>query len=319
MEGTSAVTWTVHTGDALETLRAMKSESVNCCITSPPYWGLRDYDVTGQIGLEGTLDQYLDNLLAVLAEVNRVLRSDGTLWIVIGDAYVARRNGGIGATTLLGGRRNQLMSREATAKCGRGRAATGGLKYKDLIGVPWRLAFALQSAGWWLRSDIIWSKPNPMPQSVQDRPTSSHEYLFLLSKSVRYHYDSHAIKEEATYRGKQGSQPTGSFAGKHGREAFRSVVARRNKRSVWTIHPKPFRGAHFATFPPKLIEPCVLAGCPVEGLVLDPFSGAGTTGVVALQHGRSYVGIELNPEYAEMSRKRIAAADPIGRQERMFA
>jgi DNA modification methylase len=308
------VTFTVHTGDALAVLRTMDAESVHCVVTSPPYWGLRDYGVDGQIGLEPTLAEFLAQLVAVFEEVRRVLRKDGTCWVNMGDAYA-------GSTQ---GRRTQgpmITGRRAAAINARKRPGlSDGFKHKDLMGMPWRLAFALQDAGWYLRADVIWSKNNPMPESVVDRPTRSHEYLFLLSRSARYRYDGSAIREHA-------------LVGNHHRNVVRDMpshvpgkavhkglwrtadkAAGRNRRSVWSIATNPYRGAHFATFPPKLVEPCILSGCPEGGTVLDPFAGSGTTGAVAVANGRSFVGIELNPHYADMARKRIGAADPIGRQ-----
>lgn len=299
----------IRTGDCLEVLRTMPAQSVHCCITSPPYFGLRDYGVDGQIGLEQTPAEFVAKLVEVFREVRRALRDDGTLWLNLGDSYAndgkwGGSSGGKHASALYG-----------NTGIGRAKVQTG-LKPKDLIGIPWRVAFALQDDGWYLRQDIIWHKPNPMPESVRDRCTKAHEYLFLLSKSERYYFDADAIKEPAVYGGTQPSAKRGEFNGKTsaiaGREAFRAVVPTRNRRSVWTVATQPFRGAHFATFPPTLIEPCVLAGCPVGGVVLDPFGGAGTTGVVAKQQGRSAVLIELNPEYARMASKRIrnACAQP---------
>jgi DNA modification methylase len=358
------MSWELHTGDAVEVLRTLPSESVQTCITSPPYWGLRDYGVDGQIGLEASLAEYFGKLLAVFAEVRRVLRPDGTLWVNMGDCYVTKANTGTGWNSTINGQATQIEAGKAARQRRRTKVATGGLKQKDLVGQPWRLAFALQDAGWYLRRDIIWHKPSPMPEACTDRPTTAHEYLFLLAKNERYHYDARAVMEPVTGgaharghgvnpkavggwdAGQQTDHSAIAFA-KPDADAARAFTARRtqavdreakqpaarprqnasfsaavsqlvtmrNRRSVWKVASVPFKGAHFATFPPKLVEPCVLAGCPVGGLVLDPFAGSGTTGVVAVQHGRSFVGIELNPDYAEMARKRIASADPIGRQE----
>ncbi len=307
-------------GDALEVLRTLPDESVHCCITSPPYWGLRDYGVSGQIGLEPTPEAYVSSILAVFQEVRRILRSDGTCWLNLGDSYARdaakgqHKPGDAGKQGYVYDRGNGRASATLDLK-----SPGPGLKAKDLIGIPWHVAFALQADGWYLRSDIIWAKPNPLPESVTDRPTKSHEYLFLLTKAERYYYDAVAIAE-----------PCGSFngptftSGKTARakmhlapigQAERQEPTERNKRSVWTIATLPFPEAHFATFPPALIEPCVLAGSPPEGVILDPFAGSGTTGLVALRHGRSFIGIELNPEYAAMARNRITKDMPMFNQE----
>lgn len=335
--------WHIETSDCLDVLRTMPDASVQCCVTSPPYWGLRDYGVDGQLGLEETPEEYVDNMVGVFREVQRVLRDDGTLWLNLGDSYAASGKGEGGS---FDGKRpgwahvpGKRMERGSGRWGGGNRPATEGLKPKDLVGIPWRVAFALQADGWYLRSDIIWEKPNPMPESVTDRPTRAHEYIFLLSKSRRYYYDADAIREESV--GQTDHDVTGwgysapgqvpqtgnrkySFARKVNETAppgqslqhrpEREDIAychSRNKRDVWTVATSPFPGAHFATFPPALIEPCVLAGCPEGGIVLDPFSGAGTTGLVALRHGRKYVGIELNPEYVAMSERRIIADAPL--------
>jgi DNA modification methylase len=297
---------TLYLGDCREVLAKLPSESVNCCVTSPPYYGLRDYGVAGQIGLEQTPDAYVAEMVAVFREVRRVLREDGTLWLNLGDSYAAQGGShagrddqkGVGAARVLAAGGGDSGTRKAPS----------GLKPKDLIGIPWRVAFALQADGWWLRQDIIWSKPNPMPESVTDRCTKAHEYIFLLSKAERYHYDAEAMKEPAVkgaagstfHKGKTATHQAGRASGKD-----RVEGETRNRRSVWTVATQPFSGAHFATFPPDLIEPCVKAGCPEGGTVLDPFNGAGTTGVVAYQQGRKYIGIELNPSYAEMAKERI--------------
>jgi DNA modification methylase len=295
-------------GDCLEVLRRMRSRSVHCCVTSPPYFGLRDYGVDGQIGLEPTPSAFVAKMVAVFGEVRRVLRDDGTLWLNLGDSYAQSQTG----RTRNGHGNISSPCKLAVESPGRGSC---GLATKQLLGIPWRVAFALQADGWYLRSDIIWHKPNPMPESVRDRPTKAHEYLFLLAKSERYYYDSGAIRE--TTPPVTPRQFGRKIAAAHGLAMLTGNMAPgvrwqsdggRNRRSVWTVTPKPFKGAHFATFPPKLVEPCILAGSPVGGIVLDPFSGAGTTGVVAAQHGRSYRGIELNPEYLAMSRERIKAA-----------
>ena len=280
--------------------------------------------IDSQIGLEQTPDEYVEQMVAVFREVRRVLKDDGTLWLNLGDSYVGGKGAsGQGSPEYQSQRvhRNESLNQDYQHIGGRGKTRPtdnramlrqSGLKPKDLVGIPWRVAFALQADGWWLRQDIIWHKPNPMPESVTDRCTKAHEYLFLLTKSAKYRFDHHAIQEPAkwsddkragkgrlTYDGKrQGEQGTGQ-------EAFVAIKDMRNRRSVWTVATKPFRGAHFATFPPQLIEPCILAGCPEEGTVLDPFFGAGTTGLVAQRHNRRWIGCELNPEYAEIARKRI--------------
>lgn len=309
MEGLS-VTWRIIEGDAAERLRDLPAESVQCCVTSPPYFGLRDYGYERQLGLEATPDEYVARLVGAFREVRRVLRGDGTVWLNLGDSYASDdkwggSSGGKHATALHGG-----------TGIGRGRRRTG-LKSKNLIGIPWRVAFALQADGWWLRSDIIWAKPNPMPESVTDRPTRSHEYVFLLSKSARYFYNGDAVREL------DGGVPSGHGERRLDLAGERGLVNRhrayhfpwkpgggRNKRSVWTIASQPYPGAHFAVFPPKLIEPCILAGSREGDTVLDPFCGAGTTVLVALRHGRSFVGIELNPEYVTLAHRRICDDAP---------
>ena len=405
-------------GNCLDVLSTLPESSVQCCVTSPPYWGLRNYGVDGQLGLEETPDAYVANMVAVFRAVRRVLRDDGTLWLNLGDSYSGAAGGNNRGEGAGGGKeRGKAMGFGTLPKR---KDLEGGLKHKDLAGIPWRVAFALQADGWWLRQDIIWHKPNPMPESVTDRCTKAHEYIFLLTKSARYYYDNEAVKEpqicsdprliksgivrsrEYGYSTKENELRTGNrkyddvpinYAGNgtnvkgHKGNSMNTLDGKRNKRSVWTVSTKPFKGAHFATFPPDLIEPCILAGsaakcCAVcyapwervvkQGLpapepahrnptkrlepgqagnadagnmgfrasklsgqemskwkaenpdrtvgweptcecggetqpsmVLDPFSGAGTTGAVAVQHGRRYIGIELNPDYLEMSRKRI--------------
>jgi len=372
---------TILTGDCRDVLKTLPDASVNCCVTSPPYWALRDYGVAGQMGLEGTPDEWVAGMVAVFAEVRRVLKDDGTLWLNLGDTYMS--GGGRGAQGETGelasrtvryareGRGGRLASpkhssAEASAYCGPNRFQHPGFKPKDLVGAPWMLAFALRADGWYLRSDIIWHKPNPMPESVTDRPTKSHEYIFLLSKSERYHYDADAIKEPVT--GTAHARCTGwktpdgwdTGAGSHGQfhkdgrekghtgyvpkpanngvgwgyadgkprtkdkgvtpkssapgsgvkanESFHAAVCdlveNRNKRSVWTVATAPYGGAHFATFPPALITPCILAGCPMGGTVLDPFGGSGTTGEVAEVNGRHSILIELNSDYVALAKLR---------------
>jgi DNA modification methylase len=300
-------------GDCREVLKSLPDQSVHCVVTSPPYWGLRDYGVAGQIGLEPNYQDYVVTLVAVFREVQRVLRDDGTLWLNMGDCYYSGDRGDY--------RNDAHRWENSELQCGnRGNADTvrpnrlpqNGLKSKDLVGIPWRVAFALQADGWYLRQDIIWSKPNPMPESVTDRCTKAHEYIFLLSKREQYYYDQQAIAETAkwaddnradsgrlTYNGKrQGIAGTGN-------EAFVKITDTRNKRSVWEVATAPFSEAHFATFPPALIEPCILAGCPKDGTVLDPFGGAGTTGLVADRLQRNAILIELNPNYADMTERRL--------------
>jgi DNA modification methylase len=409
------VSFRILDGDCREQLETLPDQSINCVVTSPPYWGLRDYGVKGQLGLERTPDEYVAKIVDVFSEVRRVLRDDGTLWLNLGDCYatgagkVGDHPGGGLRGARWKGERDDSKGRGTSKRCdGQGghvyfgpktqpnRLPLQGFKPKDLVGIPWMVAFALRGAGWYLRSDIIWAKPSPMPESVTDRPTKSHEYIFLLSKSGRYYYDAEAIREplsagsiarlsqpnlenqrgserahaggksngrmKAVKRSSGSSRPQYvralELAAEHGltqahfdairacgitdngknsqvqngagrntdenlrlaAEAkavlggyYREFMASdgRNKRTVWTVAAQPFKDVHFATFPPKLIEPCVLAGAPRGGVVLDPFSGAGTTGLVCSRLGRDYIGIELNPEYAAMSRRRIAGDAPL--------
>lgn len=304
--------------DVRDGLRQLRDEGFRAqtCVTSPPYFGLRDYGHAGQIGLEETPDKYVSVMVEVFRLVRDVLADDGTLWLNIGDSYAANRTYQVPSTK--GGPKHG----DAQAAGGKGCAVPDGLKPKDLIGIPWRVAFALQADGWYLRQDIIWHKPNPMPESVRDRCTKAHEYIFLLSKSERYCFDSDAISEPATHVGKvvtlgekslSKGQAKGANVAASGNGVAESVLVAdtRNRRSVWTVTTKPFSGAHFATFPPDLIEPCILAGSPEGGMVLDPFGGAGTTGLVADRHNRNAILIELNPEYAEMARRRIADDSPL--------
>jgi len=264
-------------GDVRDKLSELPEASVRCVVTSPPYWGLRDYGQEDQLGAEDTPELYVQNLVEIFREVRRVLADDGTVWLNIGDSYVGTGHKGDARDPKYGeGRNGQKIALNNKV---------AGLKSKDLIGIPWKVAFALQADGWYLRQDIIWSKPNAMPEPVRDRCTRSHEYVFLLSKSRTYFYDHEAVKESTT----DGS-------------------ALRNRRDVWSINTQPFKGAHFAVFPEALVEPCVLAGSEVGDVVLDPFCGSGTTGVVAQRLGRDFVGVELNPEYAEIALKRIGVS-----------
>jgi DNA modification methylase len=319
------MTSTLHLGDCLDVLRAMADASVHCCVTSPPYWGLRDYGHDGQIGMEATPEEYVARMVEVFREVRRVLRDDGTLWLNLGDSYNAY-NANRGASTSISdgtaGRDHPKHRQGLTA-------AT--LKNKDLVGIPWRVAFALQSDGWYLRQDIIWHKPNSMPESVTDRCTKAHEYVFLLSKSARYYYDADAIKEPASSMGKSSGsncfrgaghfrESAGGPAKRDGRDmAFVGRGPDRNRRDVWTIATKPFNGAHFAVMPPELVEPCILAGCPKGGVVYDPFTGSGTVGEQALLLGRDFEGSEINPAYHAIAQQRISKAQAAGHQPDLFA
>lgn len=268
-------------GDALTVLERQEASIYRCCVTSPPYWGLRDYGVANQIGAEEDLDDYLDSLVAVFREVRRVLTDDGTLWLNVGDSYTS------------GNRTWRDVDKKNPARAMHYRPPTPqGLKPKDLIGVPWRLAFALQADGWYLRSDIVWHKPNCQPESVKDRPTRAHEYVFLLSKSERYFFNYEAIQEPTDRPG-----------------------VWRNRRTVWSINTEPFPGAHFATFPPTLVEPCILAASQRGDLILDPFFGSGTVGEVCMKLRRRFTGIEINEEYAALARERLGWEDTNGRAE----
>ena len=320
------------TGDWIEQLRTLPDQSVQCCVTSPPYWGLRDYGVAGQLGLEKTPGEYVEKLVYGFREVQRVLRDDGTLWLNLGDCY-ATGGGRVGEAP--GGGKQGEAWRIRGLITTPNRMPLPGLKSKDLVGIPWRVAFALQADGWYLRSDIIWSKKNPMPESVEDRPTKSHEYIFLLSKQEKYFYDFESIKEPVTAsvkangpnsrmmleraNGKEHIKPNESCSAisKPGNKArdFEGRLnhkaggipwegGKRNKRTVWEVNTTCYKEAHFATFPTDLIKPCIMAGCPVGGTILDPFFGSGTTGQVALELGRKCIGIELNPKYVELAKQR---------------
>jgi len=310
-------------GNAPDVLMELPDKSIHCCVTSPPYWGLRDYGVEGQLGLEKTPEEYVQKMVDLFREVRRVLRDDGTLWLNLGDTYAA---GGLGPGS---GKQTTNYGSCNGSHIEKTRLAPMGLKPKDLVGIPWRVAFALQSDGWYLRSDIIWHKPNPMPESVTDRPTKSHEYIFLMSKSERYYYDAESIMEKSNYVWNSAKSTLAANGIKNvqlnktgqrrtaGADTFHRDEDRtgRNKRTVWSVATQSFSEAHFATFPPNLIKPCILAGCPEGGIVLDPFMGAGTTAVVCANLGRNYIGIELNPEYVHIANERIKQAT---RQERLF-
>ena len=315
---------TLHQGDARDVLLTLADESVQTVVTSPPYWGLRDYGVDGQIGLEPTPELYVENMVSIFREVRRVLRSDGTLWLNLGDSYAAGGTGGASDKSRLNGGRGVGVSEKIKQGTTIPRTAPEGFKPKDLVGIPWRLAFALQADGWYLRSDIIWSKPNPMPESVTDRPTKAHEYIFLLTKSAKYYYDAEAIREPQRNMGRTQGVPTGwdTGPGSHGSihrngrgnskapVPITKPVTNRNKRSVWEIPTQPYSEAHFATFPEALVRPCILAGTSEAGVVLDPFAGSGTTLAVATSLGRKSIGIELSDEYIEIARKRITKQTP---------
>jgi DNA modification methylase len=290
-------------GDALEQLKMLLPESVQCVVTSPPYWGLRDYGTVGQIGLEVTVDEYISRLVVVFGEVKRVLRDNGTLWLNCGDTYLQQHGKGFNGNIRL-----SVADKSINIK--------SPLPPKNLLGLPWRLAFALQADGWVLRQDIIWSKPNPMPESVIDRCTKSHEYIFLLSKSPRYYYDAEAIVESTVKTLSRDTEKPLRYGGKKYTEnpeifyrtksgSIYDYKTTRNKRSVWEISTEPCKEAHFATFPKALVAPCIAAGSRPGDTVLDPFFGSGTVGVVASGMGREYIGIEINPDYIEIAKNRI--------------
>lgn len=304
----------IYQGSCLDVLPHLPAGSVNCCVTSPPYWGLRDYGVRGQLGLEATPAEYVANMVRVFREVRRVLADDGTLWLNLGDSYCASATGSFnGGSAIFAGRD---LSGHASATVDKSKVP--GLKPKDLVGIPWTVALALRDSGWWLRSEVIWHKPAVMPDSTEDRPTRDHEHLFLLAKSARYFYDHEAVAEPVAAATRNDRVDTGRFrpdrgypgsaSGGNGRLGDKET---RNVRTVWKISAKPYPGAHFATFPPELPERCIKAGCPVGGTVLDPFHGSGTTMQVARELGRAYVGVELNPAYIELSKNRV-------RQEVLF-
>jgi DNA modification methylase len=307
-------------GDCREKLKDIPSGTVNCCVTSPPYFGLRDYGHKGQMGLEPTPEQFVEELVLVFREVRRVLRDDGTVWLNLGDSYAGSGKGPAGNL----GKTHNERHMEHTKASG---LVPKGCKPKDLIGIPWMVAFALRADGWYLRQDIIWHKPNPMPESVTDRCTKAHEYIFLLSKSPKYYFDYEAIKEPSVGESKGAAS---SFKRTNSKRGISNICPSspmpthrpdrpdikydgefRNRRSIWTIATKPFSGAHFATFPPDLIVPCILAGCPEGGVVLDPFGGSGTTGLVASKLKREAILCELNPEYVDIIKSRIYGDAPL--------
>lgn len=288
-------------GDSTEMLKTIPEGMADCCVTSPPYYGLRDYGKEGQIGLEESPEEYIEKLVRVFREVKRVLRDDGTLWLNIGDSYCETGDkGNYKDPKNPEGRNGQSVARNKRID---------GIKSKDLIGIPWMLAFALRADGWYLRQDIIWHKTNPMPESVRDRCTKSHEYIFLFSKKPKYYFDIEAIKENAKPDNSVRDRDHTKLNNTPGRTRMGGLktnhYTKRNKRDVWRIATRPYKEAHFATFPEQLIEPCILAGSRPNGIVLDPFFGSGTTGVVAEKFGRRYIGIELNEEYVELAKKRL--------------
>lgn len=300
----------IYNKDCLSGLKELPDNSIHCCVTSPPYYGLRDYGGgDGQIGLETTPKEYIEKLVDVFHEVKRVLREDGTLWVNIGDSY---SNSGKGAAR---NPDNSMNYKQGTNKGGLGKGILvkqhTGCKPKDLIGIPWMLAFALRDDGWYLRQDIIWNKPSVMPESVKDRCVKSHEYIFLLSKSRKYYFDYEAIAEPATtYDERIRDRDNTKLNNTPGRTRMQGLVRNdyltRNKRDVWTVPAQPLKEAHFATYPEKLIVDCINAGCPAEeGIVLDPFMGSGTTAIVARKLVRNYIGFELNEEYIQIAEKRI--------------
>lgn len=302
----------IYVGDSLSILKSWPDSFVQTVVTSPLYWGLRDYGTNAQIGLESSPEEYVANIVAVFREVRRVLKKDGTCCLNVGDSYAGSGKGPTGKTGIGNQTKRQGFDSPRVV-------IPAGLKAKDLVGIPWRVAFALQADGWFLRCDIIWAKPNPIPESVKDRPTRSHEYIFLLSKSAQYFYNSDAIKEPAirpgdrqTFGGQKARASTILATDpryRNGNEQWgRTIICgtTRNKRDVWSVAVRPFKGAHFATFPPALIEPCILAGSSPGDIVLDPFMGAGTTGLVAKKFSRKYLGIEINPVYVGLAATRIS-------------
>lgn len=292
-------------GNSVDVLKTLPDCYVDMCVTSPPYYGLRDYGCDEQIGLEETPEEYINRLVEVFHEIKRVLKDDGTLWVNIGDSYCGTGDkGNYHDPKNIKGRNGQSISINKNIQ---------GLKHKDMIGIPWMLAFALRADGWYLRQDIIWEKPNPMPEPVKDRCVKSHEYIFLLSKKKDYYFDYEAIQEDAkckddrraglghiTYDGKRGNEDDVKI-----QKSFVSISDKRNKRDVWRVALHPIKEAHFATFPKALITPCILAGCRPGGVIIDPFFGSGTTGVVAEENNRNFIGIELNQDYIDIAKKRL--------------
>lgn len=303
----------IYNEDCLTGLKQLPDECIDCCVTSPPYWGLRDYGHDAQIGMEETPDKFVQSLVAVFAEVKRVLKPEGTLWLNLGDTYSAHKDCKSVADTLRVGCSSEqanVIEKGKSHSRNSKMLKSVGLKNKDLVGVPWMVAFALRADGWYLRQDIIWNKPNPMPESMTDRCTKAHEYIFLLAKSQKYYFDNEAIKtpmdcseHDARTRISRKRFPTKLVNGIRGSNATIREFA--NKRSVWTITTKPYSEAHFATFPEELIVDCIKAGCPENGIVLDCFMGAGTTGLVAKKLNRNYIGFELNEKYVAIANKRI--------------
>ena len=309
-------------GDCLETLKQLPDQIAQCCVTSPPYWGLRDYGNDAQIGIEETPEEYVNKLVLVFRELRRVLCDDGVLWLNLGDSYARAggwsNNSGLDGVSRCDGKRAKT---NMTGGGGQSQRLAIGLKPKDLVGIPWRVAFALQADGWYLRSDVIWHKPSPMPESVTDRPTKAHEYVFLLTKSARYYYDADSIRGNAAVRtsarsftGRQGGARSTAVSGGVG-SPDRNYKTR-NKRSVWTITTASYSGAHSAVMPPALVKPCVLAGSRPGDLVIDPFMGAGTVAMVAHRLDRRWLGCELSEEYATIARERL---EPLTSQQRLFA
>jgi len=311
---------TVLCGDAIQVLQTLPAQSVYTCVTSPPYYGLRDYGMPEQIGLEESPQAYIERLTAVFREVRRVLRDDGTLWVNIADSYAGSNKGAWSRPISTRPFSKQSYRYEADNPAVNIPTSWNGIKPKDMIGVPWALAFALRNDGWYLRSDVIWQKPNALPEAVTDRPTKSYEHIFLFSKSPVYYYDYEAIKEptkqSSLERAKRGVGVTTKYAdgvpGQSAQGIFRprsstNQAETRNKRDVWNVATGGgIKVSHFATYPVDLVTPCILAGSPAGGIVLDPFFGSGTTGVAAVRCGRQYVGIDLNPEFCDMAKERIA-------------
>lgn len=314
---------TILCGDALTMLRELPDNSIQMCVTSPTYYGLRDYGVVGQLGNEQSPAEYVENLVSVFREVRRVLMLDGTLWLNIADSYAGSGKGAWSKPLEERPKTKQVYHYTVDGADSSMPNRWDGIKAKDMIGIPWMLAFALRADGWYLRSDIIWQKTNAMPEPVKDRPTKSHEHIFLLSKSPQYYYDGEAIMEplcESTVeRNKRGVSAKGKYAeglpGQNMQRIFRprdctDAPPKRNKRDVWTVSTNSYRAdGHFAVYPERLIEPCILAGCPAGGIVLDPFFGSGTTGAAAKKLGRQFIGIDLNPDYCQMAKKRIEAVN----------